>query len=161
MTRRNPNQPSSRVYKDGKWKYNYEYEKVLRLKNPERAIKQKLLSSLWQRTHQEETSWKTLRYYYKIKAEIFNLLGNKCNNPECPIPIEKLDPRCLQIDHVNGGGCSAKRSKENPSCYSYYKRILEEIKAGSKNYQLLCVYCNWQKRFLNKELYRKHKEMPH
>jgi len=159
MARRNPDQPPSRIFKDGRWKYNYEYEKVLRLKNPERAIKQNKLSSLWQKTHQSKRSWDTLQYYYRIKAEIFSLLGNKCSDPTCPIPPEELDPRCLQIDHINGGGCSAKRNKENPSCYSYYKHILEEIKKGSRDYQLLCVYCNWRKRYLNKELYRKHEKV--
>jgi len=156
MPARKSEQPPSRVKINSKWKYNPAYEKWLCLKNPSRREYQKMRSEVWQKTHQKESSWKTLRYYYRIRREIFDLLGNKCSNPECPVPPEKMDLRCLQIDHVYGGGCSAKNNKTNPSRYSFYKNILEEIKNGSQEYALLCVYCNWKKRYLNKELYRKY-----
>jgi hypothetical protein len=93
------------------------------------------------------------KIYLRLKIEIFELLGNKCSNPECPILPEKIDLRCLHIDHVHGGGCKIKRSKySRGGGNTYYKKILQEIKNGSKDYQLLCVYCNWLKRYLNKEI---------
>lgn len=87
----------------------------------------------------------------RIKNEIFQLLGNKCSNPNCPIPSKKMDRRCLQIDHVYGGGSSGK-NKSGRCTALWYRKILEEIKSGSKDYQLLCVYCNWLKRYTNKEI---------
>ena len=157
MTTGKRKRPPSRI----NGKHNPEYYKWKYNNDPSWRRKRLERTSLWQKTHQSKRSWDTLQYYYRIKTEIFKLLGNRCSNPECPIPPSKLDLRCLQIDHVHGGGCSAKKRKENPSCFSYYKHILEEIKKGSQDYQLLCVYCNWRKRYLNKELYRKYKAMPH
>ena len=87
----------------------------------------------------------------KIKNEIYQLLGNECSNPNCPIPKEKMDIRCLHIDHVHGGGSSGKN--KNGRCTPLaYRKILQAIKSGSKDYQLLCAYCNWLKRYTNKEI---------
>jgi hypothetical protein len=87
--------------------------------------------------------------YCKTIDEIKTLLGNKCANHNCPIPRETMDIRLLQIDHVNGGGC--KEAKKFPNRASQNKFILQQIKSGSKDYQLLCVYCNWKKRIENNE----------
>lgn len=85
-----------------------------------------------------------------IHLEILQLLGNKCSNPNCPIPPEKMDIRCLQIDHINGGGTKERKQFSN---YVVYKRyVLSQLKIGSKDYQLLCAYCNWLKRVKSKEL---------
>jgi len=85
----------------------------------------------------------------KYKEVVHSLLGNKCANPQCPILQEKMDPRCLQVDHVNGQGTQELRRK-NSECY--YKDLIKRIKEGSKDYQLLCVYCNWLKRYQNREV---------
>lgn len=85
------------------------------------------------------------KYRVSRRNEIKRLLGNKCNNPKCPIPLEKMDVRCLQIDHVNGDGKGVILTT------SKLKGVIEEIKSGSKRYQLLCAYCNWLKSFENKE----------
>ena len=84
-------------------------------------------------------------YRIYLRKEILRLLGNKCNNPNCPIPPEKMDVRCLQIDHVNGDG-------KGVILYPYkLKKVLDEINKGSRRYQCLCAYCNWLKSFENKE----------
>lgn len=83
--------------------------------------------------------------YKKNKEEIFQLLGNKCSNINCPIPKDKMDNRCLQIDHVNNNGAK-ERKIYSPS--QLIIKILKEIKKGSKDYQLLCPYCNWLKRYV-------------
>ena len=88
-----------------------------------------------------EERWKKSRK--KARDESILLLGDKCSNPECPIPKEKMDYRCLQIDHVHGGG--KKESKKLGG--SLYFTIRRKIKEGSKDYQVLCVYCNWKKRY--------------
>ena len=87
----------------------------------------------------------------KVRNEIFRLLGNKCGNPNCPIPHEKMDKRCLHIDHIHGGGSSGK-NKNGRCTVLWYRTLLEEINSGSKDYQLLCAYCNWLKRYTNKEI---------
>lgn len=84
----------------------------------------------------------------KMKKEIYDLLGNKCNNPNCPIPKEKLDIRALQIDHIHGNGRKERKMKNN---LTFYRGVLEKVKSNSGDYQLLCAYCNWLKRFNNKE----------
>jgi hypothetical protein len=86
----------------------------------------------------------------QIKAEIFQLLGDKCSNPNCPISPEKLDKRALHIDHTNGGG-SQERKNSKLTGFRFYKKVLKAIKSGSKDYQLLCAYCNWMKRYENNE----------
>ena len=84
----------------------------------------------------------------KIRAEIHRLLGGKCCNPFNRNHGDFLDdPRCLQVDHVNGNGYEERH--QFSSFYSYQKNILRKIKAGSKDYQLLCANCNWIKRWEN------------
>jgi hypothetical protein len=73
----------------------------------------------------------------KIKSELYQLLGGKC-------VICGYVGTALCIDHVNGGG--TKERKENGSSdYRYYRKILGKIKAGSKDYQLLCANHNLEK----------------
>ena len=55
-----------------------------------------------------------------------------------------MDVRCLQIDHVNGGGTKEAKKFYASNNPKYLKKVLED-KEG--NYQLLCAYCNWLKRF--------------
>lgn len=71
----------------------------------------------------------------KIKEEIFNLLGNQCQ--QCHM----TDHRGFQIDHVYGKGNQEMKSFKGNSD-QYYQYILSEIKKGSKKYQLLCATCN-------------------
>lgn len=77
------------------------------------------------------------------KEEIYRLLGSKCAH--CGF----ADPRAFQIDHVNGGGTKEKRKYQR--AYTYYMHILNEIKSGSKDYQLLCANCNLIKVIENNE----------
>jgi hypothetical protein len=71
----------------------------------------------------------------KIRLELIQLLGGKC------IRCGENDWRCLQIDHVNGGGC--KEIRENTK--DRYLFYLRKVKEGSKDYQLICANCNWRK----------------
>lgn len=91
--------------------------------------------------------------YRKYRQEVLILLGNKCSNPSCPIPPQKLDLRTLQIDHIlnNGNEERSKFSYGSSRGYSstgYIRYVLLKIKSGSHEYQLLCPYCNWRKRYL-------------
>lgn len=55
------------------------------------------------------------------------------------------DRRCLQINHVNGGGYAERRKL---SGNAYYGHVLD---APYGVYQLLCANCNWIKRHVNKD----------
>jgi len=92
--------------------------------------------------HKEQKRAYLRKHLKSIRKEILELLGNKCNNPDCPIPREKLNKMALVIDHINNDGYKQRRKGSN---LMYYVRILREIKAGSKDYQCLCIYCNWIK----------------
>lgn len=90
----------------------------------------------------------------QIRSEIVKKLGGKCVN--CGFD----DPKALQIDHVNRNkifirtGMSPHRDEFGrlvTSNVSTLKKTLNEIIAGSKEYQILCANCNWIKRFDNKE----------
>jgi len=122
-------------------------KEYMRKYNCEHKERKRELTNKWREEHRGEYLKSNLKSVEKrqkrIRQEIFILLGNKCTNPNCPIPSEKLDPRGLQIDHVNGGGTKMRKKLGISNCYF---RILKEIKAGSLDYQLLCAYCNFIKR---------------
>ena len=89
----------------------------------------------------------------ELRQKIIDLLGGKCCNPFNRNHGDFLsDSKCLQIDHVNGGGSGKRTRKHRGTDESYYLNILKEIKAGSKDYQLLCANCNWIKKFENNEV---------
>jgi hypothetical protein len=80
------------------------------------------------------------KYQRKLREEILHLLGDKC----CRCGFS--DARALQIDHVHGGGSKALKHP-----WKEYRKILKAIKAGSKDYQLLCANCNQIKKWEDKE----------
>lgn len=114
--------------------YKKNYTKKWRQENPEKYKNQPSMSLEKRRI--------TVRKYRKnIRIKIFELLGNKC------IRCGETDWRCLQVDHVNNDGYNER--KKIRGSWAYYKHILEKIKLGSKDYQLLCANCNWKKRYEN------------
>jgi hypothetical protein len=82
--------------------------------------------------------------YQDLRKQILEKYGLKCANPDCLIPRDKLDIRCLQIDHVNNNGYEELKQFYCTTNPKFLKKVLED-KEG--NYQLLCAYCNWLKRF--------------
>jgi hypothetical protein len=74
-----------------------------------------------------------------LRLKVLELFGNCCN--KCGAD----DIRCLQLDHLNGGG-----TKEFKSTGSYYvyRRALTDF----SEFQLLCANCNWIKRYTDKEV---------
>jgi hypothetical protein len=117
------------------------------------ANRKKYMREYQQNRYRTESNFRKRQLKYvregrkKIIDEIFELLGNRCSNPDCPIPRDKLNLRALQIDHVKGNGAKERGHLKRKCAYTYYRNILLAIKVGSKDYQLLCAYCNWLKRF--------------
>jgi len=97
----------------------------------------------WNDDHKAYASLYKRAYVVKFRNEILTLLGNTCVN--CGFS----DKQALQIDHIHGRGCK-QRAIFGTSC-TYYKKILDEIKMGSKEYQILCANCNWIKKVENEE----------
>ena len=83
-------------------------------------------------------------YKERLRQKIFDLLGIKC------VVCGESDWRCLQIDHVHGGGNEERKKLchgTHGSNQTYYREILKKIKGGSKDYQILCANCNWKKKY--------------
>lgn len=96
----------------------------------------------------EDRITRSVEYRRKLRQTLIQLLDGKC------IRCGESDWRCLQVDHVNGGG--SKKAKMRRNYTKYFKGIMDEVKAGSKEYQLLCANCNWKKFYENKE-YNRHR----
>ena len=81
----------------------------------------------------------------EMRLAIITFMGGKC--VRCGFD----DPRALQIDHINGGGCSDTNGKG----WEAYGKLHKEVTAGGnewmEKYQLLCANCNWIKRYGNDE----------
>lgn len=74
------------------------------------------------------------RYREKLREEALKILGNKC----CFCGFK--DIRCLQVDHIDGGGGKEVKKLGHQGIYL-------KIRQGNiKEYQLLCANCNWIKR---------------
>jgi hypothetical protein len=104
----------------------------------------------YKKTHRDSVNKWNRGYVSRLRQKIFSLLGNKCSNPGCLVPGGCEDSDCLQIDHVNGNGTKEIRKFRHAD--KYYRHILQKIEAGSKDYQLLCVNCNWKKEAKRKEV---------
>ena len=99
--------------------------------------------------HMKENRLSSRKYSRKRRKRIIYLLGNKCCNPfnlEHPSWLNSIE--MLQVDHINGGG--GKQMREFGG--KYYSYVLSSISSGKKEFQILCVACNWLKRFKLKEV---------
>jgi hypothetical protein len=89
---------------------------------------------------------RNLDYKHTLRMQILTKFGNKCANPFNLLhPDWCNDPKCLQIDHIDGNGNHELRHLETSR---YYKKVLADNKG---EYQLLCANCNWIKRAKNKK----------
>lgn len=95
--------------------------------------------------------WKDVKFkneYTKNKHRekrglAISALGGTC------VKCGMTDIRCLQIDHINGGG--VRDARETPA-YTRYNRICDNPEEAKKKYQILCANCNWIKREENDEV---------
>ena len=94
---------------------------------------------------------KKYRYDRLLREKILIKLGRKCGNPACQWLNADgsrgcTDSRCLQVDHVYGGG---KQELKSMCRRSYLRKVLADVDGI---YQLLCANCNWIKRSENQEM---------
>lgn len=88
-------------------------------------------------------------YIQSKKIKLMEILGGvKCSNPDCLVTGGCRDIRCLQFDHINGGGRKESESVGNRQMMFNY---LNNPNLAKKNLQVLCANCNWIKKHVNKE----------
>ncbi len=120
-----------------------EYNRKSHMKNKEKNTKTK---NVYYLKNQSAILAYRRGKYGNRKKEIFKLLGDKCKH--CGI----TDIRVLQIDHINGGGCSEIKEKRTHGTMNYYYlQMITNEDAFLKKYQLLCANCNWIKRYEQNE----------
>lgn len=91
----------------------------------------------------------TRKYNLMVRKVLFQLLGDRCSNKSCLVSNGCTDIRCLQIDHINGGGGKEIKKYGTIGMYRYYIKHPEEAK---QKLQILCANCNWIKRYESVEL---------
>lgn len=69
--------------------------------------------------------------------------GAKC------VKCSYLDPRALQLDHINGGGC--KDMKNHTNTEQLVRYYIKNPELAKKTLQVLCANCNWIKVHVNRE----------
>lgn len=99
--------------------------------------------------HKDRLNKKVKETTRLLKDKVYKKLGDKCSNPACQWLNADgtrgcTDRRCLQIDHVNGGG-----NKDRRGCYiTWYRKVFNDCSGA---YQLICANCNWIKRAIRGE----------
>jgi hypothetical protein len=89
-------------------------------------------------------------YRNKMRDKLIRLLGGKCFNPTCLVPNRCSDIRCLQLDHINGGGLNERKTRFRTTTVmiAYYLKHPDEAR---DNIQILCANCNHIKKHMNRE----------
>ena len=132
-------------YKEYYQRNKEKYAERGRIYYQENKEKKNNQSKKWRKNHPEQIRYARRKRTHEKRIELLSLLGGKC------VVCGEIDWRCLQIDHVNGGG--RKEIFEIANGYLYYTRVKQQILEGSKNYQLLCANHNMIKTYENKEGY--------
>jgi hypothetical protein len=95
--------------------------------------------------HRKEKILSNIKYGHdkgkRLRLEILNFLGDKCT-------ICGYSGPAIQIDHIKNGG---RRERKGKNQIIVYSEILSKIKVGSKDYQLLCANCNWEKEIMRRQ----------
>ena len=79
------------------------------------------------------------RHTDKLRNALLDSLGRKC------VVCGFDNPLALAIDHINGNGAQERKQfhkGKHKTSPAYYRHILEKIKNGSQDYQILCSNCN-------------------
>lgn len=82
---------------------------------------------------------KIRRGNFERKNKLLEILGGKC--VRCGI----TDPRCLQIDHINGGGRVDYIKYGNSQ--QMVRHYLKDTVKAKETLQILCANCNWIKEY--------------
>ena len=126
-----------------------------KLNKQQRAVKKRWRDSpagrQWKATHKPQEQGKSKRCRRKLRNAAMQKLGNRCASPACQWLNADgsrgcTDLRCLQIDHVLGGGNQERQ--RGMVGHPLYKDVLTN---ETGKYQALCANCNWIKKHTNHE----------
>lgn len=93
------------------------------------AHKYKLQKQRYRETHRMRNRVWMRNHYRAERLAVIAYLGGRCVNCGCD------DVRCLEINHVKGGGAQERKNKD-------YHRLSKEILEGKrKDVNLLCRLC--------------------
>ena len=92
-------------------------------------------------------------YYKKLKDKLFGILGGKkctCKDSLCICHgmCNVEDERCLQFDHINGGG---RQSYKINGPYKMWKYYADNPEIANKELRVLCSNYNSYKKHIKKE----------
>ena len=144
--------PTKRKEAQRRWWWNHHEERLQKQREWRKNNSQKYK----EQNHQWFLANKTkLREYNRglrvsLKKRIIDFYGGKCMNHMENYGTECVDPRVLQIDHVDRTNGSGRKQLGKINSYGLY-RLIVFGKENPKKYQLLCANCNWIKRYENKE----------
>lgn len=86
---------------------------------------------------------------YSVRREILAMIAGALRCQSCGYD---KDWRCLQIDHIHGGGKHDTRtSSAVTNLWALRNWVGTYPDAAKAMYQVLCANCNWIKRFENGE----------
>ena len=88
----------------------------------------------WLKAHPERARAIQLKTLRTLRLKALARLGNVC------VRCGETDWRCLQIDHIDGGGSKEKRAIGPAG-------IRRKVCKSTKGYQLLCANCNCKKEY--------------
>jgi len=138
-------------HKDERREYNAKYreENKEKLRRYNQKYYQENRKKLIEKSIKRSKKWSQ-----KIKKEVLSHYSHK-NYPVCK-KCGETDMRVLSIDHINGDGAKHRREifGENKKSGRHFYKWLQENDYPD-GFQVLCMNCQWIKRYENKELSRK------
>jgi hypothetical protein len=121
--------------------YNDKHNHSSYIKNKKERIQDVLQ---YQKDNKDKVNEQHRNWYEERKLQALNIFNNKCINHMKNFGCECTDIRCLQFDHINGGGNKQRRKLGSIAILSY-------ILKHPKEFQLLCANCQWIKRYEKEE----------
>ena len=94
--------------------------------------------------HRQRSLVKDRRKYRKLRAQVLEAYGGKCQCPSCDVTT----PEFLQIDHVNDDGGEHRRQlfgSNKRGCSHRFYTWLRKNGFPKEGFQLLCANCNFAK----------------
>lgn len=91
-------------------------------------------------------------YRYRVKRKVIEHYSNETMQcADCGIS----DIRVLSIDHISGGGNKHRKKIGKNSGLEFWQWLIKNN--FPEGYQVLCMNCQWIKRYTNREVIHKNK----
>jgi len=118
-------------------------------KQQQRKEYMKVYQKAYYPKHKELYKKRSKEYRIRIRYEVLSLYSG--GKPKCNTCGEER-MACLSFDHINGGGASHRRQIGLHASTTYYNWLKDNY--NPKEFQVLCMNCQFIKRKENKEYRR-------